>query len=268
MFHLHARARNQFVILAPGGSQIPGAFDQVEFDAGRHGRMLAAVQRLRGKAYLTDGAICPDDLTPDGRHLTAEDNRAWHLVSLDNNGKLGACLRFLDERHAPGFRGLWVSHAAMAHSPELGWKLRMAVECQLEMARTHRIGFGSVGGWASAPQERRKMQPVALALAIFALMELLGGCIGVATATLRHQSASILRRIGLRPLSWTGAELPSYFDPQYGCEMEILQFDSAFVNPKYRESVQGFQEQLLYAPVICRESATQFAEASAIPAVA
>jgi hypothetical protein len=258
MFELHSRTRNPFVILSPAGSRVSGFFRKIEFDNIRHSRLLSAIQRLRGATYLEDGAIRPEDLTADGRHQTAADDHAWHVFSLDSDGKPGACLRFLDESHSAGFRGLWVSHAAMAHCPQLGWKLRMAVERKLELARASRIGFGSVGGWAVSPSQRRTTQPVAIILAAYGLLELLGGFLGTATATFRHKSASILRKIGLCPLTWDGADLPSYFDPQYGCAMEILQFDSSKPNPKYRESVERFRDQLLYAPVICREAMASY----------
>lgn len=83
------------------------------------------------------------------------------------------------------------------------------------------------------------------------LLECLGSCTGVATATFRHGSAPILRRIGLRPLSADGVELPPYFDPRYGCQMQVLRFDSRFPNPKYREMVAEFRSSLTTAPVIC-----------------
>lgn len=259
MFQLHSRVRNQFVILPPAGLSVPRIFRRIESDSLRHNRLLMAMQRLRGKTYVDDGAIRPEDLTPDGRHQSAADERAWHVLSLNGSGQVSACLRFLDESHSQTFRGLWVSGAAMARCPRQGWKLRLAVESKLQMARSHRLRFGSVGGWAAAPEERRTMEPVAVILATYGLLELLGGCIGVATATVRHHSSTILRKIGLTPLSWRDAELPSYFDPQYGCDMEILQFQSSRPNSRYSESVERLRDQLASAPVVCRE----FREANA-----
>jgi len=263
MFHWHSRTRNQFVVLPPVGLRVPRVFRKIEFDDNRHSQLLAAMQRLRGKTYLEDGAIRPQDLTPDGRHQTAADQNAWHVISLNAEGKVGACLRYLDERDSSGFNGLWVSHAAIACCPSLGWKMRRAVEFKMQCARAMRIGFGSVGGWAAAREERRTMEPVAIILATYALLELLGGCIGLATATFRNRSSAILRKIGLNPLSWNGAELPAYFDPQYGCEMEVLEFDSAYPNPKYADDVDRLREQLSLSPVICRGAVSPAAESEA-----
>lgn len=251
MFHFHARTHNQFVVLAPRGMAAPRPFKQVEFDGQRRDRLMASMQRLRGRTYAEDGAIKAEDLTPDGRHATPDDERAWQVLSVNPNGEVGACLRFIDERQSSGFGGLWVSHAAVARCPQQGWKLRRAVEFQMQIARVRRVGFGTVGGWAAAREERRTTEPVAVILATYGLLELLGGCIGVATATFRHHSAAILRKIGLSPITWSGAQIAPYFDPQYGCEMEVLEFDSANPNPRYRESIRRFAEQLSEAPVIC-----------------
>lgn len=253
MFHIHARTHNQFVVLAPEGVAAPGLFKQVEFDGQRRGRLMAAMQRLRGLTYAEDGAIRREDLTSDGRHETTDDERAWHVLSVNPDGNVGACLRFLDERRSTGFGGLWVSHAAIAHCPRQGWKLRRAVEFQMQLARVRRVGFGSVGGWAAARQERMTTEPVTIILATYGLLELLGGCIGVATATFRHHSSTILRKIGLSPVSWSGSHLKPYFDPTYGCEMEVLEFDSANPNAKYREAIKRLAEQLAGAPVLCSE---------------
>jgi hypothetical protein len=254
LIHLHSRSRSEFVVLAPAGAAIPSAFQQVEFNTSRHHRLLASMQALRGRTYLDDGAIGKEDLTSDGRHQTPADEHSWHVLSTDANGEVTTCLRFIDERETKTFNKLWVNHTAMAHSPSTGWMLRKAVETRMAQARAAQIGFGSVGGWASAPSERRTMAPVSIILATFGLLELLGGCIGLATATMRHQSATILRKIGLTRLSWHETELPAYFDPQYGCEMEMLEFDSARVNPKYTQTVKHFMSTLCSAPVICRDA--------------
>ena len=76
---------------------------------------------------------------------------------------------------------------------------------------------------------------------------------GVATATFRHSSAPILRRIGLSSLVAGGEELPPYYDPNYGCRMEVLQFDSRRPAAKYENWVAALAADLAHAPVVCRE---------------
>ncbi len=72
------------------------------------------------------------DLTSDGRHRLVDDDSGWHILSLGEDGQVTACLRYLDERHSAGFRGLWVSHSALARCPRQGWKLRMAVQSRMD----------------------------------------------------------------------------------------------------------------------------------------
>src|ERR1035437_1492396 len=75
------------------------------------------------------------------------------------------------------------------------------------------------------------------------------------------RSALILRRIGLESLCADGVALPPYFDPRYGCQMEVLRFDSRFPNPRYRDWVAEFISSLTSAPVMCRERARSRARA-------
>jgi hypothetical protein len=51
-----------------------------------------------------------------------------------------------------------------------------------------------------------------------------------------------------------GVALPSYFDPQHNCEMEILKFDSDYPNPKYTRIIEECQHNLASVPAICAAS--------------
>jgi hypothetical protein len=242
----------QFVILPPSKVALPDLFRNVETDHKRHDGLLASMQRLRGEAYIKDGAIRRDDLTADGRHTLRVDEHSWHVLSLDRAGQVTSCLRYVDESHATGFENLWIRQAALARCPEQGNRFRSAVEREMERARQMQMGFGEVGGWAVAENHRRTMEPVGILLATYGLLGLLGGCLGVATATFRHASSSILRKIGLASLGAGGVELTPYFDPNYGCHMEVLRFDSRFPNSKYGGWVTELAGILTEAPVICR----------------
>jgi len=213
---------------------------------------MSSMQRLRGSIYLEDGAIRRDSLTMDGRHISPVDEKSWHVLSVDEAGQVCACLRYLEERKAARFDDLWVRHAAAVQSAK-GPRYRHAVEQEMLRARELGLSFGEVGGWAVARDRRWTLEPVRILLATYGLLELLGGCAGVATATVRHGSATILRRIGLSPLLSDGGCFPPYFDPHYGCEMELLRFDSRFPDRKYRAAVSEFEIGLKSAPVICRE---------------
>ena len=252
MVHTRSQNQTQFVVLPPSRQSVPKWFRRREVNPSRYEDLLAAMQRFRGRVYTNDGAVRPDELTADGRHAVAVDDRSWHVLSLDEDGQVCACLRYLEESEAVDFDDLWVRHAAVASSP-MGLQFRRAVEQQMAEARGMQLGFGEVGGWAVAEDRRGTLESLRIILATYGLLQLLGGCTGVATATFRHRSAMILRRIGLASLCSDGVELPPYFDPHYGCQMEVLRFDSRFPNPRYRGWVAEFISSLTSAPVICRE---------------
>lgn len=253
MISLYHRMQTRLVVLPPARLETRDVFRKVETDSLRHDRLLAEMQRLRGKVYSSDGAIPKTALTADGRHRMAIDERSWHVLALDRHDRVCACLRYLDESTVEDFDKLWVRHASVARMPSLSDKFRQAVEGGMRMARRLRMGFGEVGGWAVAEAHRRSFEPLRIILATYGLLRLLGGVIGVATATLRHESAPILRRIGLTSLVQDGEEMPAYFDPHYGCRMEVLQFDSRHPAPKYEDWVSELADGLRMAPVICRE---------------
>jgi hypothetical protein len=116
------------------------------------------------------------------------------------------------------------------------------------------MSFGEVGGWAVGEDHRGTLEPLRIILATYALLELLGGSLGVATATYRHESAPMLRRIGLGAMHSAGEELPSYYDASYGCQMQVLQFDSRHPNPKYGSWVAELARDLTRARVVCSET--------------
>jgi hypothetical protein len=255
MAALSKRAQTRFVVLPPSsGGAASRVFRNVEHDTLGHSRLVSEMQRFRGSMYLRDGAIQHSDLTVDGRHKVEVDDRSWHVLSLDRHNRVCACLRLVDETRAAGFDDLWIRRAALADSPELGGKFRAAVEDCMRDARRMGMNFSEVGGWAVAEEHRHTLEPLRIILATYALLELLGGSLGVATATYRHESAPMLRRIGLGGMLSSGEELPSYYDPHYGCHMQVLQFDSRHPNPKYRGWVAELESDLTAARVVCRQT--------------
>jgi hypothetical protein len=241
---------SSFIVLAPAGAQVSNTFQRVEVDAHLREHFLAEMQRFRGGVYRNDGAILPGELTNDGRHYLPVDDNSWHVLTLRSDGTICACLRFL-EQPARHFDKLLVRQAALMQSSVWAPKLKRAVEREMAIANGAGISFGEVGGWAISPDRRLTMEPLRTILATYGLLELLGSCSGIATATRRHGSAPILRRIGLSPIVVDGEELPAYYDPKYRCEMEVLRFDSRCPSPKFQSWVNELASLLTIAPVIC-----------------
>jgi hypothetical protein len=240
-----------FVLLTPDVQVAPG-FGPVRHDKFRHEHLLANMQRLRGGVYLADRAIRQSEVQPDGRHIHPADSKSWHLLLVDPNdeSKVLGCTRYLTHDGRTSFNQLRVGSAALARCQKWGARFRKAVEQELARARQIDVPYVEVGGWALDDTIRFTTDALRSVLAAFAWTRLMGGALGVATVTERNGSASILRRLGGRPLEHERVEIPPYFDPAYNCRMEVLRFDSGVPNPKYESVVQSMAGQLAFVPVI------------------
>lgn len=239
-----------FLLLAPPTIQLPDTFCRVSSDSVRRWDLLADMQRLRGRIYLQDGAISASELTSDGRHVQAIDEESWHLLILNSSNRVVGCTRYLQHAASTTYNRLRVRTAALARrQPWSDW-LRKAVEGELQNARRSGFSFVEVGGWALDESIRGSSDALRSVLFTFAWSQLIGGCLGLSMATHRNGSASILRRIGGRPLEWQGCALPPYYDPQYKCDMEVIRFDSRLPSEKYAHAIDEIRSQIPYMPVV------------------
>ena len=89
-----------------------------------------------------------------------------------------------------------------------------------------------------------------IALSAIACSRFLGNCVAYLTATVKHGSSAILRRLGAKPLECEGEKLPRYYDPSYGCEMELLRLDANTLNQRFEGPIRQIQEMLSCASVL------------------
>lgn len=239
----------RLILLAPTGG-VPGFFKNVEHDPTLHRRLVRDMQKLRGKVYLEDGALGRNQLTPDGLHDTAEDHKSWHLLMVDQHRRVTGCAWYLEHPSSVAVEDLRVRHTPLARSAEWRSKLWKGVESELQRARRASLRYAEVGGWAVSQSCRCTSEGLVLALAGYSLGRICGGCLGITTATVRHCSSSILRRLGGAPLAAEGTPVPSYFDPRYGCEMEILRFDSRRPNPKFNDLIERLRERMASVTIV------------------
>jgi hypothetical protein len=241
----------EFTLLAPSTTLVPDAFRCVDVNPERHERILTQLQRLRGRVYLHDGAIEPSQLSSDGRHRAEIDDHSWHVVSLLPDGRVTGCARYRVHRESVRFEDLGVWASPLAHHADWQPVLREAVESEIALARRRNLAYAEVGGWAVAEDLRFTPQAVDIALSTYALAQKLGGCVGITTATVRNASSRILRKIGGRPLEVAACPLPSYYDPQYRCDMELLRFESNAPNPRYQTRMARVANRLQDLTVVC-----------------
>jgi hypothetical protein len=238
----------QWVLLAPAQRVIPASLTGFQVNSRQRQALLHEMQELRGRTYVEDGAIQPYQLK-NGRHCLDTDEDSWHLLILDERRHVRGCIRCLEHSADIDHRKLAVSRSALARSIEWGWPLENAVRTELALARRQDYSVVELGGLALDREIRGTTEALRLALAMYALCEQLGGAVGLSTVTQRHCSASILRRIGGLPLEAHGLQLPSYFDPAYDCQMEVMRFYSWEPNPRYRIWVDDIKAELGEIPV-------------------
>jgi hypothetical protein len=228
-----ASIKERLVLLAPPHRRIPSVFRNVVSSQMCRDDLLGEVQRFRGGIYLSDGAIQQPSLSADGRHEAPEDEHSWHLVRLNPRQEVSACVGYLEHHGAVSIDTLRIRECPLAASDDWRNHLQGAVASEVARASACCKKYVEVGGWAVSVKDRCKAEGVLLAMAAFSLGRLFGGAFGLATATVRHSSASILRRLGGVSLEFNGCPVPAYYDARYGCNMEILRFDSDCSNSKY-----------------------------------
>jgi hypothetical protein len=243
-----ATIERRLVLLAPPKGATTH-FGNVTSDGSRRDRLLADMQRMRGAVYLEDGAIPRERLTADGRHRTREDEASWHLLMTDARDQITACVWYREHDPAASIEQLRVRDCPLRRDTDWGPVVTRAVEQEMANARRHSLGYVEVGGWAVSKQTRGLVEGLILALGAYSLGRVFGGALGLTTATVRHCSSTILRRLGGTHFELNGTIVPPYYDPHYDCTMELLRFDSRRPNSRYAELVEALQGRLAHVAV-------------------
>ena len=253
-----AAVSDRIVFVAPSTAAVSEPFDHIDVDAGRHERLVHDVQRMRGSIYVKDGALQPHQLTADGRHQTPEDETSWHMLLLDKHQRITACALYLEHDYNDvAFDQLRARHCPLTNEPKWRPTVERAIEAELDRARSEQLHYAELGGWAVSEDSRGTAGPLALALAVYGFSRRAGGALGITTATFRHCSATILKRLGGARFEVGGVTLPPYYDSRYQCMMEMLKFDSRRPNPKYLSLIDQVRDALARITVVARPSAVE-----------
>lgn len=239
----------RFQLLAPPQPSVE-AFGRTRSSEQLHRHYLSEMQKLRGRVYLNDGAIQACEVEEDGRFVMRGDEQGWHLLLIDDEKQVIGCARYLVHPNIVEFESLRISHSALAKDAKYGPLVRRAVEADLANARQKGFAYVEIGGWALAEEWRGTRAALEILVGSYALAHLWGGCLGACTATVRHSSASMLRRIGGSPLVVDGQELPAYNDPQYDCQMELLRFDCRTPGPRFTPLIGQLRAKLEHVVAI------------------
>jgi hypothetical protein len=243
-----------FQLLAPAQSRLTDEFSHSIHDEQLYDHYLASLQRVRGRVYLKDRAIRSWELDDDGRYHMHADEQSWHLLLVDEAKEVIGCAKYLVHSSSVAYDRLRVSHSHLAKDPVWGPKVRRAIEADLRRVREEKLHYVEVGGWALDEQWRGSRAALEILVGSFALGDIWGGCIGSCTATVRHGSSSMLRRIGGCSFESGGEELPPYEDPDYDCRMELLRFDYRSPAKRFLPLIGPLKAMLAKSVVLTRTS--------------
>src|SRR4051812_48880377 len=112
---VESRLGRGFVILAPSQASEPSS-GKIVGGLEQHNRLLAEIQKLRAAIYLGDGAIKEDQIHSSGRFIQHADDLSWHLLTVNQEGKVTAGIRYLAHRPHTSYFELQVSEA-ISHLP-------------------------------------------------------------------------------------------------------------------------------------------------------
>jgi hypothetical protein len=258
----------QFAILAPQGAQIPRSSLNVSRDKTQHERLLGDMQRLRGRVALQENAIDASMLDSTGRHRMPGDEKGWHLLRLRKDGNVAGCARILVHPRDVKFPRLRIAASSVARCAVWAGRVRDSVESDLKHARRNGLTVIEPGGWVVDEDLRGSREAVLIALNAFAWAQILGDCIGYLTATVKHGSSTILHRLGGRHLQTEGKSIPRFFEPAWGCDMELLRFDTNSLNPRFEATLESARRRLLSSPVFSADVPNRRNSQFSLPACA
>ena len=205
---------------------------------------------MRGRIAICEGAIHPSALDHSGRHHMPGDLASWHLIRLDESGRIRGCARVLVHPQSAVFSDMQLAHSELAKNPLWRHKVRAAVEADIKRSQKRQCTLLEPGGWVVEEDCRGGKDAAAIALSAIACSQFQRNCVAYVTATVKHGSSTILRRLGARPVKWQGEELPKYYDPNYGCEMELLRLDAQTLNERFEAPIRQLQQVLLCSSVL------------------
>jgi hypothetical protein len=245
-----AAIEQRLVLVAPLHVTRLDAFSNVTADTAQNRRLVEEMQRLRGSIYLDEGNIKRHELTSDGRHRTPEDDMSWHLLMTDQGGQVRSCALYFEHENASTIDDLRLKNCPLVKRADSRDKVKFAVEAEMARATREGLRFAELGGWAISKERRGSPEGLMMALATYGLSRMLGGAIGITTANVAHSCSSILRRFGGAYLEFDGKPIPSYFDPKYNTEIDLLRFDSRHPSPKYAGLIDSVMRTLANVSVV------------------
>jgi hypothetical protein len=250
LFSTHCNVN--LTIIAPSAEKIPDCLPHYIPDEGLRRKLVDEVQRFRGRIFVQDNSLPASALDAQGRHNMPYDDEAWHLLVWDRYQNVCGAMRVgihLQKHRPVRLEDLQISKF-LAHLPTATRSLvEGAARAYLRRIRSP-SPFFEPGGWVIAENARKSTLASVLAAAVWSLGRAVGGSAGLSMATMKNNSASILKKMGGFELFSRGVPLAPFFDPYHGSQMELIGFDPSYLNPRLEATVAEIQEFINVLPII------------------
>ena len=120
------------MLVAPPQASFDGGFNNVSNDSAENSELIHEMQTLRGSIYLEEGNVKRRELTADGRHVTAEDDKSWHLLMTDEDGHVRSCALYILHENATSIQDLRLRHCPLVKRAESRAQVKFAVESEID----------------------------------------------------------------------------------------------------------------------------------------
>lgn len=194
-----------------------------------HEDILQRIRRFRGKVCLSEGVLPPEAVDASGCHYLACDSANYHLVMMDTQGKLAACLRLRFYPPSSSARDLQFYKAIRRMPNWISSRCSNSLNHTIYEARLNELQLAETGGYAVV--EDRKNCPAAalLPMAALTLSQMMGNALVFEYAGAGPESRVVLRSFG-DVLSYDELPIPAVLDEQHGRLMQVFVSDTSHVH--------------------------------------
>ncbi|TLD71741.1 hypothetical protein FEM03_06270 [Phragmitibacter flavus] len=184
-----------------------------------HESSLMEIRRFRGSMCLSNGLVPPEAVDATGCHFLACDSVNHHLMMVQSNGRLAACLRVRMHPVGTTASGLRMFESIRRFPPSSHGS--SVINDLILQARQQQLGVAELGGWVMSPERRDCKGAALLPIIAWALVQQLGGALMLEHADASGETPAILRGLG-QPLSYLGQRIAPVPNTHYGRPMEVL----------------------------------------------
>ena len=173
-----------------------------------------------------------------GKHTHPFDRRSWHVLMCTPKGQVCGTLRVIIHQAGCSVDDLAASSCPLFLDPVWRQRGRRILQEFLRRASAAGLHVAETGGWALDKSVRGGRKGALLALCGWAITRLVGGAKILGIVTTRCGASRLTRYLGGLELRDEQSNVPPYFDRRYCCDMEVVEFDSRLVNPRFEAIVR------------------------------